>query len=370
MAPHIHNHPLLLQTMKYHLPFSVTVLLFFFLAAPAGFAAEPPRGTLVTEHLASTVLRENRTGLDPNRVIKIYLPPGYAGSDKSYPVVYFCHSLNWSAEQVFEDGNMARRLEQAFASGVVGEFIMVAASYTSPTMGSLYENSPVSGRWLDYTVQEVVPFIDARFRTIRHRDSRALTGDFMGARGVLQLAMMHADIFGVAYAMHPVATGAGCLPVPYIDVDWERIHRATTYAELAGPGRSQIFLMISQAFLPNPSRPPFFCDFPMEMENGAPRLHPDNNRAMQRRFHLDEMLDEHAANLRTMRGLAFDWGRYDPTMSHVYAAQSFARKLADLGVPHEAEEYSGNPWDQYWGERGRFTTRVLPFFARHLVFEE
>jgi hypothetical protein len=52
----------------------------------------------------------------------------------------------------------------------------------------------------------------------------------------------------------------------------------------------------------------------------------------------------------------------------VYANQAFTKKLADLAIPHEAEEFSGSPWDQYWGERGRFTTRVLPFFAKHLVF--
>lgn len=354
--------------MKHYLLISYFTLVVSSLAAFAAVPAEPKRGSVVTEHLNSTILRENRTGLDPNRVIKVYLPPGYADSGKAYPVVYFCHNINWSAEQVFEDGNMAKQLEQAFARGVVGEFILVAASYTSPTMGSLYENSPVSGRWLDYTAREVVPLIDAKFRTIRHRDSRALTGDFMGGRGVLQLAMVHADLFSVAYAMHPVATGAGYLPMSYLDVDFGRIYQAKTYAELAGPGRTQIFLMISQAFLPNPSRPPFFCDFPMELENGEPRIHPGNIRTLQRRFHLDETLDDYAANLRTLRGLAFDWGRYDPTSAHVYSNQSFCRKLADLGIPHEAEEFSGNPWDQYWGETGRFSSRVLPFLARHLVF--
>jgi S-formylglutathione hydrolase FrmB len=357
--------------MKLHLlPRFAAFVIIAAIGAVTCSAAEPARGTIVTEHLASEVLRENRTGLETNRIVKVYLPPGYDNSGKSYPVVYFCHSLNWSAPQVFEDGNMAKQLERAFAGGVVGEFIMVAADYTSPTMGTLYENSPVSGRWLDFTADELVPFIDGKFRTIRNRDSRALAGDFMGGRGVLQLAMVHADLFGVAYAMHPVATGTGFLPINYIDVDWPRIHQASNYAELAGLGRTQIFVMICQAFLPNPSRPPFFCDFPMELVNGELQIHPENNRALQKGFLLDETLDEFAANLRTMRGLAFDWGRYDPTQAHVYANQAFTKKLGDLAIPHEAEEFSGSPWDQYWGEHGRFATRVLPFFARHLAFAE
>jgi hypothetical protein len=355
--------------MKHHSLRSVAALLAFSLVVLCGVAAEPKRGTVVTEHLASTILRENRTGLNPDRVIKVYLPPGYADSGKSYPVVYFCHNINWSARQVFEDGNMAKQLERAFAGGGIGEFILVAADYTTPTMGSLYENSPVTGRWLDYTADEVVPFIDRKFRTFPHRNSRALAGDFMGGRGVLQLAMTHADLFSVAYAMHPVATGTGYLPINHIDVDWKRIHQAKTYAELPAAGRTRIFVMISQAFLPNPSRPPFFCDFPMEMAGDEPRIQPDQNRALQKGFLLDESLDEYAANLRTMRGLAFDWGRYDPTTAHVYANQSFTKELADRAIPHEAEEFSGSPWDQYWGENGRFSSRVLPFLARHLVFE-
>lgn len=336
--------------------------------ASAAPSVEPQRGTVVTERFASTVLRENRTGLDVVRTIKIYLPPGYAESDEAYPVVYFCHGMNWSPDQVFQDGNMVRTLERAFAAGVVPEFILVAADYSTPGLGSLYENSPVSGRWLDYTVQEVVPLIDGTFRTLPHRDSRALVGDFMGGRGALKLAMSHAEIFGVAYALHPVATGPGTLPTIYNPVDWRRIHAAKTLADLAGPGREQIFVTMAQGFLPNPNRPPFYCDFPMEMENGELKLRPLNVRKLQRGFHLDEGLDEAAPKLRTMRGLAFDWARHDSTQAHVDAARAFTRKLLDLGVEHEAEEYLGNPWNKNWTANGRFYARVLPFLGRHLVF--
>lgn len=338
----------------------------------ASLSASPDatrRGSVVTERLASAVLRENRIGLDPNRTIKIYLPPGYADSTRAYPVVYFCHNLNWSAAQVFADGNMANLLERAFARGVIPEVIMVAADYSSPTLGSLYENSPTSGRWLDFTVGELVPFIDGKFRTLRHRDSRAVVGDFMGGRGALKLAMTHADVFGAVYALHPVATGAGYLPAYEIDVDWRRIHQAKRFSELAGPGRTQIFLAISQAFLPNPDRPPFYCDFLLELEDGELRFKPDNNRRLQKGFHLEETLDEAAAHLRSLRGIAFDWARHDPTQSHVLAAQLFTRKLLDLGIEHEAEEYQGNPWNRNWTPDGRFYSRVLPFLAKHLVFE-
>jgi hypothetical protein len=112
-----------------------------------GISQETKHGTVVTEQLVSTLLRDTRTGLDPNRSIKIYLPPGYAQSNKSYPVVYFCHSIFQRPEQVFADGNLVRLLERGFAKGVVQEFIFVVGDYTSPTTGSLYENTPATGRW-------------------------------------------------------------------------------------------------------------------------------------------------------------------------------------------------------------------------------
>ena len=251
---------------------------------------------------------------------------------------------------------------------MVPEFIFVAADYHTTGLGSLYENSTTSGRWRDFTTDELVPFIDGKFRTIRHRDSRGLAGDFMGGRGALELAMRRADLFGSVYALHPVATGTGMLPMTYLDIDWAKVHTATSAADLSGAGRSQIFLLISQAFLPNPHRPPFYCDFPVEWVNGVSRLNPELNRRLQQGFLLEESLDACAANLRSLRGIAFDWGRYDQTTAHVFANQVFSRKLADLGVEHDAEEYVGSPWDKNWTSRGRFYARLLPFFAEHLVF--
>jgi enterochelin esterase-like enzyme len=330
---------------------------------------EIKHGTLLTEKLASVILRENLVSLDPNRNIKVFLPPGYNSSGKSYPVIYYLHNAWWSAEKLFEDGNLVSLLERGFANGIVKEFIFVAADFSAPVTGSIYENSPVTGRWLDFITEELVPFIDNRFRTIRHRDSRGLTGDFFGGRGVLKLAMTHSDLFSVAYAMHPVATGTGYTPLPYVEIDWKKIHEAKTFNDL-GTGRTQLFVTICQAFLPNPARLPFHCDFFMEYENGELKPHIENIRkGYITGFLLEETLDEAAVNLRKMRGLAFDWGRFDPVKDHVYSNQAFSRRLEDLGVEHEAEEYRGNHWNKNWTENGRFYARVLPFINRYLVFE-
>jgi len=340
------------------------------LPAMARTSAEPAPVTIVDEVFVSTVLKQNLIGLDLQRRTKVYLPPGYAKSGRRYPVVYFLHNAWWGPRQMSEDGRMQRLLERGFANGTAREFILVVADYTGPTTGSLYENSPVSGRWLDYTVDEIVPLIDRKYRTLARRESRAVVGDFFGGRGALKLAMVHADVFSVAYALHPVATGAGDIPWLSLEIDWPRLNTAKTYAELGGLGRTQIFWAIHQAFAPNVSRPPCYCNPYVEMKDGKAQYNPELVRAMKREFLLDETLAESAANLRTLRGLALDWGRFDTTQAHVISNRQFSRMLDDLGVEHEAEEYRGGPFDRTFTDDGRFATRVLPFLDQHLAVGE
>lgn len=327
-------------------------------------------GTLVTEHITSEILRDNKIGIDPKRSLSVYLPPGYHDTNKSYPVIYYFHSLGGSNERMFAEGNKIQPLlDKAIASGIIEPFIMVVPNYSSPTLGSWFENSEVSGRWLDYTIKEVLPYVDTHFRTIKHRDSRGLAGEFIGGYGALKFAMLHPDFFSVVYALHPVGTGTGLMP-PQGVVDWQRLHKAKTFSELRGDHYAPGFVAMSQAYLPNPNRPPFYCDFFVEMENGEPKLNHKNLQKLQANFHLDQLLDVYSNNLRKMRAIAFDWGRYDMTQSHIYSNQAFTRKLDHLGIDHVAEEYNGGAYDKNWIEHGRVEDNMLPFFSRLLRFQE
>lgn len=326
------------------------------------------KGSLVTDSITSTILRENKVGLNLTRMVKIYLPPGYQTSGKKYPVVYYCHSIYGNPNSIFSAA--AALLDSAFSTGAAKAFIFVVADYSSALIGSLYENSPVSGKWLDFTSRELVPFIDGKYRTISHRNSRAVTGDFMGGRGALNLAMTHADLFSVVYALHPVATGVGTRPWTELGINWQNIFKARSFADLGEDTPSQIFLSICQAFLPDPGRPPFFCDYFMAQDSsGRLTVNTKNMIKIQHDFMLEYRLGESVEQLKTMRAIAFDWARYDGNFDHVYANRAFTRSLEDLGIEHEAEEYRGTPWNKTWTGDGRFYTRVLPFLNRYLVFE-
>jgi hypothetical protein len=330
-------------------------------------AAQEQKGTVVVERFTSTILVNTKTGVDPARNVHVYLPPGYASSGKAYPVVYYFHNIFSGPAQVLADGRFVGLIEDAFSAGAIQEFIVVVGDYTSPTTGSVFENTTATGRWLDYTVEELVPLIDQRFRTLRRRESRGLAGEMMGGRGALMLAMRNPETFGCVYAMNPVGTGTGLLPVQTYP-KWEKLLRAKSFAELEGEHISQIFLTFSQAFLPNPDRPPFYCDFLMELRDGQSSYHAENARKMVEGFSLTHLLDQYGSNLLKLRGVAFDWSRYDPIQDHVLGSANLSRKMELFGIDHEAEEYRGVYWTENWRDGGRFAARVLPFFNRHLDF--
>jgi len=296
------------------------------------------------------------------------LPPTYSSSSKSYPVVYYFHSTFSSAEKTLQNGTLLSLMELGFRNHVVQEFILVVADYSSPTTGSLYENSTSTGRWLDFTAHELVPFIDTNFRTLHHRNSRALVGEMMGGRGAFMLGMKYPETFAMVYAMNPVGTGPGILPIQSYP-NWKKIHQAKSFTDLSDEHISQLCVTMSQAFLPNPNRPPFYCDFLMEVENNEPIFKSENAQKHIAAFLLSHQLDLYADNLRKLRVIAFDWARYDPIQDHVVGSVALSRKLETYGIDHEAEEYRGVYWEENWKVNGRFYARVLPFLNQHLVFD-
>lgn len=331
--------------------------------------AAPPMGVVESPAFESTALAENRVGLDLHRRLKVYLPPGYATARHRYPVIYMLHGLNWSNERMFTpDSGIVSTFDTAIARGVIRPFIAVAPDYTAAGPGTFFANSPTAGRFEDFTVNEVVPFVDAHYRTLARAESRAIMGEHMGAYGAMLYAFHHPDIWGTVYGQHPVGTGPGLVPM-WSRPDWNKVRNARTFADLEGDPYTSVFVAMAQAFLPNAQRPPFYCDQIVDLVDGQPRLNVANSMLLKSRFTLETAVVDNLDKVRRLRGIKFDWGRYDPNQDHVYANQAFTRRLDELGIEHEAEEYRGLPWDKYWIPDGRVITEVLPFFARHLLFD-
>lgn len=239
---------------------------------------------------------------------------------------------------------------------------------TTPLGTSWFVNSPTTGNWEDFFIQELVPYIDTNFRTIASRDSRGLAGIFMGGYGAIRLGMRHADTFGSIYAMHPVGTGSGVKIMDSLP-DWELLSKARSLDDVKKDGYTAIFTSIFQAHLPNPDKPPLFIDIPAHKENGQLQIDSALTARLRNSFLLEEMIPQYADNLKSLRGFKFDWARSDTNQDHVYSNQALTHKLNEYGIIHEAEEYNGAWGEPNWGPEGRIMTEVLPFFQKHLVFQ-
>jgi hypothetical protein len=237
------------------------------------------------------------------------------------------------------------------------------------TLGSSWcVNSPVTGNWEDFMTGELMPYMDTHFRTMSRRESRGIAGEFMGGYCALHVGMRHPEVFSSVYALHPVGTGSG-LKVMLSLPNWDLMTNAKSLDDVRKDGYSDIFTTIFQAHLPNPDKPPLFIDMAAHKEGDALVIDTALAARVRANFFIESMIPQYAENLKSLRGLKFDWGRSDPNQDHVYANQALTHKLNEFGIPHEAEEYNGGGGDRNWGDDGRIYNEVLPFFQKHLVFD-
>jgi hypothetical protein len=324
---------------------------------------------IVSRELRSENFAHNKIGTSPVRKMAVYLPAGHDGSSNHYPVIYFLPNPFGSYRALFDQKDAQGLFDRAIASGAIGKFILVSVDMTTPLGSSWYVNSSTTGNWEDFMVKELVPCIDATFKTLSKSESRGIVGDFMGGHGAIRFGMRHPQIFGSVYALHPVGTGSG-VQIMYARPNWGLLSNAGSLDDVRKDGFSTIFTAIFQAHLPNPEKPPLFVDLPARNDGDQLVIDTKLTEKLRNSFFLESIIPQYAENLKSLRGFKFDWARNDSNYDHVYANQAFTHKLNEFGIAHEAEEYNGMGGEQTWGKYGRVSTDVLPFFARHLDFGE
>jgi hypothetical protein len=331
---------------------------------------QSPKSQVVARELRSVNFARSKVGTDPVRKVLIYLPTGYdEASSQRYPVIYFLpNPFEESYRFDFDHRDAQALFDRAIADGVIAKFILVAVDMKAALGASWYVNSPVTGNWEDFMIQELVPYIDATFRTISSRDSRGVAGVFIGGYGAIRFGMRHPDVFGTVYAMHPVGTGTG-VSVSASLPKWDILTNAKSMDDVKKDGRTQIFASMFQAHLADPDKPPLFIDLLARQEGDQLVIDAKLMERFRNNFYLETMIPQYADNLKSLRGFKFDWSRTDTNFDHVYANQAFTRKLNEFGIAHEAEEYNG-AFGGDWGTDGRIYTDALPFFEKHLVFAE
>jgi S-formylglutathione hydrolase FrmB len=161
----------------------------------------PFRGRLEELWIESQALTGNPLGDPYRRPILVQLPPGYDDDpERRYPSIYVLQGLTgqvdmWRNRHAFSP-NTPEGVDAHFASPGAAPAIVVYIDAWTRFGGSQFLDSPGTGRYHTYLCDEIVPFVDARYRTLTDAAHRGIAGKSSGGYGAMVTPMLRPDLFG------------------------------------------------------------------------------------------------------------------------------------------------------------------------------
>jgi enterochelin esterase-like enzyme len=322
-----------------------------------------PAGAVEHIKVHGKFLEGNLEGDSPDRDVAVYLPPSYAKNrHRRYPVVYFLHGYDDSSDNWYGPArswiNLPAVLDKAFAEAGNREMIFVTPNAFTRYHGSFYSNSVTTGNWEDYIVHELVPYIDAHYRTIPERAGRGLSGHSMGGYGTIRIGMRHPDVFSSIYLLSACCMNFGDSFLTENGIKAETAKTPEDANALAFLPR--LIVAVSAAWSPNPKNPPLFADLPVKdgklVEEAVAK------------FHANEplyMIDQYIGNLRQLQAIGLDAGNQDSPI--VLSAQQLHKILTSYGIAHQFGIYEGDHLNHI---DDRIERKVVPFFSQNLSFDQ
>ncbi len=158
-------------------------------------------GRLDRHTFTSELLRDNPLGDPYQRPLWVYVPPGYDDHPGTrYPTVYMIQGYTgqitmWANRTPFRQP-FVETADAVFANGSTPGCIVVYLDAWTLYGGSQFVDSPGTGRYHSYLCEEIVPWVDANYRTIPDRDSRGIAGKSSGGFGAMITPMLRPDLFG------------------------------------------------------------------------------------------------------------------------------------------------------------------------------
>jgi enterochelin esterase-like enzyme len=145
------------------------------------------------------VYRSKVTG-EPRRAY-VYTPPDYDSNSRTrYPVLYLQHGAGENATSWTKQGRANLILDNLIATGKAKPMIVVMDTGYAYKPGATPVQGPtgnptIPNSFEDVVVTDLIPLIDATYRTLANRDSRAMAGLSMGGAQTLQITSNHLDLF-------------------------------------------------------------------------------------------------------------------------------------------------------------------------------
>lgn len=135
--------------------------------------------------------------LKSERKFAIYLPPDYATSERSYPVMYLLHGAGDDHTGWVQFGEVLNIADKAINEGTATPMIIVMPDANTGRRG--YFND-VKGDWPyeDFFFNELMPYVEKKFRVKSEKRFRAIAGLSMGGGGSFMYALHHPELFSSA----------------------------------------------------------------------------------------------------------------------------------------------------------------------------
>ncbi len=137
----------------------------------------------------------------------VYTPPGYEKDTQvRYPVLYLQHGAGENERGWVEQGRANFILDNLIAAGRAKPMIIVvdtgyAAYPQSDEPSSRPRTAGPTGAFEEVMLTELIPMIDATYRTLANQKNRAMAGLSMGSGQTLNITLRHLDKFAWIGAM-------------------------------------------------------------------------------------------------------------------------------------------------------------------------
>ena len=160
-----------------------------------------PAGRFEETLFESEALDGNPLGDPTKRPLWVYLPPGYDDEpERRYASVYMIQGLTgqldmWRNRTPFRR-NFPELADELFATGGAPPAIVVWVDAWTSLGGSQFLDSPGTGAYHTYLCEEVVAWVDERYRTAAAAEHRGIAGKSSGGYGAMVTPMLRPDLFG------------------------------------------------------------------------------------------------------------------------------------------------------------------------------
>lgn len=306
-------------------------------------------GRLDTRSFDSKLLAGNPLGDPTDRDVLVYTPPGHDDRKARLPTVMVLAGYGGTNHSLVNHDqfqpNLVERFDAMVERGDCPPAIMVLPDASNRWGGSQFVDSEATGPYQRYLVEEVVPFVDAHYRTIPRREGRAVVGRSSGGFGALRLGIDRPEAFGV------IGSHAGDSAFELsIRPDLTSVAIALDRAGGIGPFVEAFFrepgghsfgammtIAYGAAYAPDMQAPPAFTRMPFDARTGVV-----DDAQWQRWLDHDPLvrLQRDPDALSTAGLIYIDAGNRDEHGLH-FGSRMIAELLQQRGRPVQYEEFDG-----------------------------